>query len=134
MTLAIEFNVQPVPAIKMTERQYKLCRIPDHKLTTDKLVLKRRIERYQNYKSALGFITNSKKFILPGSGTKILFYIETKEQERWGKPHQMKPDTDNLVKGLKDGICRTDQHIWNYELEKRWCPIGKGRVEIWLKQ
>jgi Holliday junction resolvase RusA-like endonuclease len=37
-----------------------------------------------------------------------------------GMPHTVKPDIDNLTKGLLDAVLKEDSHIWSVRTEKRW--------------
>jgi len=42
-----------------------------------------------------------------------------------GQPHKQKPDLDNLLKSLLDGVYGDDSHIWRLSgLEKRWGKQG----------
>ena len=41
-----------------------------------------------------------------------------------GLPCKVKPDTDNLLKALKDTFCKNDSHIWRETAEKRWGHRG----------
>jgi Holliday junction resolvase RusA-like endonuclease len=44
-----------------------------------------------------------------------------KKKERMnGLPCKVKPDTDNLIKAIKDTFCKNDSHIWKETAEKRW--------------
>ena len=40
-------------------------------------------------------------------------------------PHQLKPDTDNLMKAVKDALCVSDEHIWFETGVKIWGDSGK---------
>lgn len=42
-----------------------------------------------------------------------------------GKPHQGKPDFDNLMKALMDAIFEDDAHIWDARVTKLWGVEGK---------
>src|SRR5688572_16839596 len=110
ITLKMIFLVNPQPAKRMTSGQVKLMRIPDKVLRYDQLLVKARIKRYLEYKDRLTLIGTVKKFTLPESDFHIKFFIETDKKSRWGNPHKMKPDTDNLVKALKDALCKNDAH------------------------
>lgn len=48
-----------------------------------------------------------------------------KRQEMTGKPHQQKPDKDNLEKALMDAIYADDAHIWDSRVTKRWGEAGQ---------
>lgn len=41
-----------------------------------------------------------------------------------GKPHEQKPDIDNLLKGLFDAIFEEDCHIYKILAEKNWAEVG----------
>lgn len=45
-----------------------------------------------------------------------------------GKPHQVKPDKDNLEKALLDCLKVQDQTVWHTDVYKYWS--SKPRVEI----
>jgi len=42
-----------------------------------------------------------------------------------GKPHQQKPDKDNLEKSLLDAIFNDDSHIWDGRVSKIWGEEGR---------
>ncbi|EOE1598687.1 RusA family crossover junction endodeoxyribonuclease, partial [Enterobacter hormaechei] len=48
-----------------------------------------------------------------------------KRQQFDGKPHQSKPDFDNLVKALSDAIYEDDAHIWDARITKLWGEVGQ---------
>lgn len=57
----------------------------------------------------------------------IIFHIAMPSswsmKRRWemrGKPHQQKPDLDNLLKAVMDAVHEDDSHIWAVRAEKRW--------------
>lgn len=61
----------------------------------------------------------------------VSFYIpmppswsDKKRAEYLGKPHQQKPDIDNLLKALFDAVFEDDAHIWSVDAEKRWGLVG----------
>ena len=45
-----------------------------------------------------------------------------------GKPHQQKPDFDNLIKALSDAIHKEDSGIWDCRVTKVWAE--EGAIEI----
>lgn len=64
----------------------------------------------------------------------ITFYMpmpkswsRVKRAEMNGKPHQVRPDKDNLEKGLFD-ILKEDSHIWHTNSKKVWSY--KAGIEI----
>jgi Holliday junction resolvase RusA-like endonuclease len=65
----------------------------------------------------------------------IKFYIpmpaswsEKKKNLMEGKPHQAKPDIDNLVKSIFDCLAKSDAYIWRVEACKYWAR--EGSIEI----
>ena len=74
--------------------------------------------------------------IIPDSGSHITFILpmpeswskKKKDRMRF-KPHQQKPDKDNLEKGLLDAIFEEDCRVWDSRVSKRWGDQG----EIWIE-
>lgn len=67
----------------------------------------------------------------------ITFYLpmpqswsKKKKEKMCMKPHQQKPDIDNLLKAWMDALYRNDQVIWSVTMEKRW--FEKGAIEVRL--
>lgn len=44
----------------------------------------------------------------------------TKRARMAGKPHDSKPDIDNLVKGLLDAVLLDDKKVWRLDVTKLW--------------
>ena len=66
---------------------------------------------------------------------KITFYMpmpkswpKKKQAEMIGKPHQQRPDLDNLVKAFQDCLLKEDSQIWHIEAKKIWSD--KGAIEV----
>ena len=51
-----------------------------------------------------------------------------KRAEMDGKPHTVRPDGDNLAKGILDSVFENDAHIWDVHYSKIWGRVG----EIWI--
>lgn len=69
---------------------------------------------------------------LPESGYHVIFVLpmpkswsKKKMAEMNGKPHQQKPDKDNLEKALLDSIFEDDCRIWDGRVSKIWGYEGK---------
>jgi Holliday junction resolvase RusA-like endonuclease len=60
-------------------------------------------------------------------------WSKKKKAAMLGQPHQQKPDLDNMIKGVKDGLLEEDSHVWRYqpEPEKRWAE--KGSVFFYIE-
>ncbi|ATM78802.1 hypothetical protein CRN79_24540 [Serratia fonticola] len=68
---------------------------------------------------------------LPESGYHVTFVLpmppswsKKKRAEMAGKPHQQKPDADNLLKALMDAIYNEDCSVWDVRVTKRWGDTG----------
>lgn len=68
----------------------------------------------------------------PEAGGHITFILpmpqswSKKKREQFnGKPHQSKPDFDNLIKALSDAIFADDAHIWDCRVTKLWGEKGQ---------
>jgi len=71
---------------------------------------------------------------LPAS-LSLIFYIpmpkswsNKKKSTMLGKPHQQRPDIDNLVKAVLDALCEDDSFVWNIEACKLWSD--KAGIDI----
>ncbi|WP_437888369.1 RusA family crossover junction endodeoxyribonuclease [Phytobacter sp. V91] len=69
---------------------------------------------------------------LPESGYHVIFVLpmpvswsKKKRAEYAGKPHQQKPDKDNLEKALLDSIFEDDCRIWDGRVTKVWGETGQ---------
>lgn len=130
--LLMEFELNPIPAIRTTTNQYKLLRIPRHKLQPKERQLADRLDRYEKYKGDCKLLATVKRFKMPDSNVHIVFFLETNDSLLWGHPHRERtPDWDNLVKAIQDAICSKDHHIWNVMVSKYWTQPKNGRTEIW---
>jgi Holliday junction resolvase RusA-like endonuclease len=47
-----------------------------------------------------------------------------KKEKMNGLPCKVKPDTDNITKGIKDTFSKNDSNIWKESAEKRWAYRG----------
>ena len=71
----------------------------------------------------------------------VMFYFKPpkswskkKQHDHLGEPHTQKPDTDNLVKGIKDALAqvayRDDAVVWHVDALKRWHETDVVIVEL----
>lgn len=73
---------------------------------------------------------------LPESGSHVTFILpmpsswsKKKRAELNGRPHQQKPDVDNLTKSLLDALFEDDAHIWDVWVSKLWGETGRIIIE-----
>jgi len=113
----IEFKIDPVAKPRMTG--------------SDRWKHRPVVDRYFAFKDALVLLCKKAKYVLPDKyGVK--FYIAMPESwsswkkiDRKGKPHQQKPDLDNLLKSINDCLKISDQTIYYIEASKIWDDEGK---------
>ena len=92
------------------------------------------VERYWAFKDLINLAAKNQNFTL-GECFYAIFEIEMpkswskkKKDTLDGKPHQQKPDGDNLIKSVQDSMLQEDSHIWKFSAEKRWAK--KNRIII----
>lgn len=119
----IMFDVCPVSAPRMTQSD-RWKTNPEHP------DINRRqrpvVTKYFAYKNALKIQANVLKFEIKPV-LDVLFIMpmpqswsQKKKEKMVGLPCKVKPDTDNLMKAIKDTFCVNDSHIWRETAEKRW--------------
>ena len=69
---------------------------------------------------------------LPESGYHVTFILpmprswsKRKRDDMDGKPHQQKPDKDNLEKAILDAVYADDCCVWDGRATKLWGKEGK---------
>lgn len=113
----ISIKIDPVAKPRMTRRD-----IWKHRPIVD---------RYYAFKDQLAVACKLSEFFLPDS-YRVEFYIKMpntwstkKKKEMMGKPHQQKPDLDNLIKSVNDCLKTNDATVWYVESTKSWWEEGK---------
>ena len=73
-----------------------------------------------------------REVIMPEAGGHIIFVLpmpgswsQKKRLLMNGKPHQQKPDADNMIKALMDALFADDAHIWDFRVTKLWGERGQ---------
>jgi len=87
---------------------------------------------YFRFKDSLLKLAKSKKFKL-GDKYRVEFLMpmpaswsERKRKLMLSKPHQCRPDLDNLLKSVNDCLMASDDSsIWSIEASKIWSESGK---------
>lgn len=91
--------------------------------------------KYLAFKEELAWKAKVKKFVLPDCFS-VDFYLSfpksfssKRRQELEGKPHQVKPDIDNLLKAILDTLKpEGDETVWGAPPYKYWSK--NPRIEI----
>lgn len=91
--------------------------------------------RYYEYANALRELAASQGYIVPGK-LSVKFYItmpkswsNKKRVLKSGKPHEQRPDIDNLLKAFLDALCEEDSYVYAVRAEKWWSEQGRIEVE-----
>lgn len=120
--LAHTIHIDPISKPRMTHADKRLPKRPC-------------VARYHAFQDELQLKMNG--FVLPDAHWHIVFHMpmpaswsRKKRAEHDGKPHQQKPDKDNLEKAFLDSLFKDDSHIWDGRVTKRWAE--EGRIEIWV--
>jgi Holliday junction resolvase RusA-like endonuclease len=115
------FDVIPMGAPRMTR--------------ADKWKKREVVLRYFAMKNILQLQANLMKYEM-GETLNVVFFLpmpdtwsNKKKEAMNGLPHKQKPDTDNLVKGIKDSLLKDDSVVWKEQAEKRWA--FKGSILIY---
>lgn len=115
-------------------RVYPIVAMGKPRMTrADKWKQRPEVMRYRAFKDEVRLHNVS----LPESGYHLTFVLpmprswsKKKKAEMNGKPHQQKPDKDNLEKALLDAIFDDDCKIWDGRVTKIWGETGKIVVEV----
>lgn len=121
------FDVIPVPAPRMTQSD-RWKTNPNH--VDERKRQRKSVAAYFAYKDLLKLQANLMKYEIKPV-LEVLFLMPMpdswsakKKESMNGKPCQVKPDTDNLMKAIKDTFCVNDSFIWRETGEKRWAYKG----------
>lgn len=109
----IKYQITPTPKPRMTQR--------------DKWQKRPAVLRYREFCDQV----RAAGVQLPNGAT-VMFRLpmpkswsKKKRLEMNGKPHQQKPDLDNLLKALIDAVHADDAHIWHLQMvTKIWSEEG----------
>ena len=111
----IHLNITPVAKPRMTQR--------------DKWAKRKCVTDYYSYKDKVREAVSADDF--PVCGAHVTFFLpmpkswsNTKKQRHYLKPHQSRPDVDNLAKGLLDALYEEDAHIYDLRVSKYWAYTG----------
>lgn len=116
------FRLTPVSKPRMTQR--------------DKWAQRKPVMEYFAFRDHLKLLARQLTF-KPSDQMRIWFYLpmptswsKRKKLEMGGKPHQQKPDRDNLEKAVLDALFTEDSVSWHGETFKYWANDSIGRIEI----
>lgn len=112
------YNIKPVPKPRMTISDKWKKRDCVMRYIAFKDEIKLRMVELNNYDYIIFGLE------MPNS------WSQKKKNEMVNKPHQKRPDIDNLIKSLFDALYIEDSHIYAYQSRKYWAEkpyiyIGK---------
>lgn len=111
------YPITPVAKPRMTQR--------------DRWKKRRIVQRYRAFKDECRL----RGVTVPEHGGSVTFVLPMPKS--WSKamrdamnerPHQQKPDVDNLLKGLLDAVYGEDCGVWDIRVRKRWGVMGEIMV------
>lgn len=111
------------------ERVYPITPVPKPRMTQrDRWHKRPATEAYWAFKDEVRI----RRVHVPESGAHIIFVLpmpgswsKKKRAEMDGRPHQQRPDKDNLEKGLLDAIYDEDCQVWDSRVTKVWGRTGQ---------
>lgn len=93
------------------------------------------VQRYWDYRDDIRAVVGDVAIVPDGIVVRAFIpmpasWSKKKKEETAGKPHRVRPDHDNISKGILDAIFAEDGAVWMGYCEKRWCHEGEGYIEI----
>jgi len=89
------------------------------------------VDRYYAFKDAIRQAAEEQDFELSDTHTIMIVipmpksWSKKKKKETIGKPHQQRPDADNICKGVWDSLKEEDSTIWFVKIVKYWGEEGQ---------
>lgn len=111
----------------MTWCEFKINPQPKSRLTFQGRFTQR-AKKYYDYCNALQLLakgvtikeTVDLVFVMPMPQS----WSKKKKEAMMNKPHQQRPDLDNLIKAVLDALCKEDKHIHKIQAMKIWGSCG----------
>jgi Holliday junction resolvase RusA-like endonuclease len=121
----------PVDPTRM--RRYQIVPVPKPRMTQrDKWQMRPAVLRYRAFCDQVRALGVE----LRPTGDRVIFILpmppswpKKKRAQMLGKPHQGKPDCDNIFKSLGDAIFADDSHLYHFEPLKFWGEAGEIIIE-----
>jgi Holliday junction resolvase RusA-like endonuclease len=91
---------------------------------------RKEVTQYFAFKDALVLQANKMKFELKTTLDAVYFtpmpdsWSKKKKERMNGFPCKVKPDTDNITKGIKDALKKSDSEVWFEKAEHRYAYHG----------
>lgn len=121
------FDVVPMGAVRMSQSD-RWKTNPDHPDLNKRQ--RKAVTEYFAFKDALRIQAKSMGYELK-TQIECVFMIpmpnswsEKKKEKMNAMPCKVKPDIDNIIKGLMDALKDSDSNVWSIKAEKRWAYKG----------
>ena len=124
----IIFNIKPLAKPRMTKRDTWLCSSKYKPRNKKEENRQQMLIKYWNYKDNLNILSKENGYKIDKELKDITFVIKIpksiskkKTLEIVGKPHDKKPDLDNLIKAFQDCLLDNDSFVYRYNnVQKLW--------------
>lgn len=103
---------------------------------SDKWKKRPAVVRYHEYKDALRELNLDElppRFDITFNIPMPTSWSKKKQAEMFGKPHQQRPDIDNLLKAFLDALCIDDSYVYDVSMRKRWSILGSMELIVETK-
>jgi Holliday junction resolvase RusA-like endonuclease len=121
------FDIIPIGAPRMTQSD-RWKTNPNH--IDPKKRQRKRVTQYFAFKALLQLQSKELNFELKNALDAVYLipmpnsWSNKKKERMNGLPCEVKPDTDNITKAIKDTLRKNDSDIWYEKAEKRWAYHG----------
>ena len=125
--MTFDFKIIPCPAPRMTRSdKWRTPNHPDPRKRRRECVAK-----YFKFREEFIWLCKQKKFQLKDT-LEIIFYLpmpegwtKKKKEQMREKPHQQRPDCDNMIKSICDSFGVDDGFVWSINAKKYWAHEGR---------
>lgn len=108
-------EIDPMPAPRMNYRSKATEKAKKYFAFRNEFILKAKVKGLKDLPDVLDVV-----FFIPMPKS----WSKAKRNIMNGKPHQQKPDLDNLLKSVQDAFNKDDSHVWGIRSRKFWSDKG----------
>ena len=133
----VTLMIKPQTHVRSTQGDAIFFRIPEDKLQPSGLKRKKRLMRYNKYKTDLFDIAQENNFEIPDGYFHVIFYLPIPKYypkkvrpQMHLRPHLKTPDIDNFFKGFLDSLKKRDQTVHDARIQKVWVDQEQGYIQI----
>ncbi len=108
-------EIDPMPAPRMNYRSKATEKAKKYFAFRNEFILKAKVKGLKDLPDVLDVV-----FFIPMPKS----WSRAKKNKMLFKPHQQKPDLDNLLKSVQDAFNKDDSHAWGVMARKCWAITG----------